>query len=128
MQNKHWKEARLIVCHYRFLAENQDNILINVAMLKVTSQSSSLGRIYNARKAVDGNTNGVINIIYGICMHTKELKGSWWQVDLEQIHAVSAVIIFNRNVVGQYLILVMYYCLLQKCTFNTRCCHIQYFS
>ncbi|XP_019616699.1 PREDICTED: uncharacterized protein LOC109464206 [Branchiostoma belcheri] len=72
---------------------------VNIALGKTAVQSSNenvLGKEWNARLAVDGNTDS--NHYHGSCTHTTaagETNPSWW-VDLGQPYAIERVLIFNR--------------------------------
>ena len=81
-----------------------DSILqfVNVALGKTAIQSSTLphGTLPDARKAVDGNTNGFFNA--ASTTHTGYIEGTidpnpWWEVDLGGDFSIDRVKLWNRQ-------------------------------
>ena len=73
--------------------ENQQNVKMNIALRKKSSQSSKYWK-GEASLAVDGSTNP---FYYDrSCSHTLMGNLSWWQVDLGDLYNVAAIIIYNR--------------------------------
>ena len=67
----------------------------NLAYGKPATQSST-GFGGDAGRAVDGNTDG--NFGHGSVSHTAvDGPAQWWQVDLESVHSVGQVVLFNRT-------------------------------
>ncbi len=68
---------------------------INLALGKPARQSS-IGWNGQASRAVDGNTNG--HFFNGNTVtHTQNTLNPWWEVDLQQTHAINRVHFFNRT-------------------------------
>ncbi|XP_053387788.1 uncharacterized protein LOC123543092 [Mercenaria mercenaria] len=65
----------------------------NLALEKQTAMSS-VNNGYNGTQGVDGNTNQYFE--EGSCFHTKNEANPWWRVDLEAIHYIVNVKLFNR--------------------------------
>ena len=65
----------------------------NLAKGKPVKQSST-GYGGDAKRAVDGNTNGA----YGAnsTTHTQSQQNAWWEVDLQSAYALQAVNVYNR--------------------------------
>lgn len=74
--------------------ENKDLSLINLAFKKPATQSSTEFEA-KAVRAVDGNTDG--NFGKGSVTHTSGENRPWWQVDLQSIHSISSVEVYNRT-------------------------------
>lgn len=70
----------------------------NVARGRPAFQSSLYESQFNsvAGKAVDGNCNGRW-IGHNSCTHTKRERAPWWYVDLGSQHAISAVVVKQRE-------------------------------
>ncbi|NVJ17990.1 discoidin domain-containing protein [Myxococcus sp. AM010] len=66
----------------------------NVALGKPASQSSTTHSA-DASRAVDGNTEGAFD--HASVTHTDNTWQPWWQVDLEGVHAISSVVVYNRT-------------------------------
>jgi hypothetical protein len=68
----------------------------NLALFKPATQSSicqwSHGK--TVEEDAGGGNNGVINGSYGF--HTDHENAPWWQVDLQAVHLIGKVIIYNR--------------------------------
>ena len=71
-----------------------DAAFLNLALNKPAYQSS-LSSEGEAKRAVDGNTNGYYNKGHS-CTHTKNSLMPWWAVDLGSDKMVSHVQISNR--------------------------------
>ena len=65
----------------------------NIALLKPTSQSTTVQPQFRASNAVNGNRGTAI----GKCTHTYEDSDPWWRVDLERVEPVAEVNIVNRG-------------------------------
>jgi hypothetical protein len=64
----------------------------NIAFKKPAGQSSDYSSKTSATNAVDGNRGG------DVVSHTSAANcNDWWQVDLQGVHSVEDVIIFNRD-------------------------------
>jgi len=63
----------------------------NIALKKPAAQSSDYNTEWLGGNAVDGNRSG------DIVSHTNWECGAWWQVDLQGIHSVEDIIIYNRG-------------------------------
>ena len=72
--------------------------LQNVALNKPANQSSTLLGTTGADKVVDGNTDGTFG--GGSINVTKNQANAWWQVDLESLHTIETIRIFNRTDAG----------------------------
>ncbi|KAM6458514.1 fucolectin-like [Liasis olivaceus] len=70
----------------------------NLARGRPAFQSSTIQSQFNsvAGKAVDGNCNGRW-IGQNTCTHTVRERAPWWYVDLGSQHAISAVVVKNRE-------------------------------
>jgi hypothetical protein len=66
----------------------------NVAEGKQASQSSVWGG-YDAPRAVDGNTNGIL--ANNSVIHTNEETHPWWQVDLGNNYGIENIKVWNRK-------------------------------
>jgi hypothetical protein len=69
--------------------------LANVALGRPARQAEPTFEGHAAGKAVDGNTNGDLNL--GSVTHTDFVSQAWWEVDLGESHAVARVAIWNRT-------------------------------
>jgi hypothetical protein len=67
----------------------------NVALGKLTSQSSTLPGSSGPAVAVDGNTDG--NFFDGSVTHTNLDTNAWWQVDLGGSSTVNSITLWNRT-------------------------------
>ncbi|NNE98364.1 MAG: phosphatidylinositol-specific phospholipase C domain-containing protein [Pyrinomonadaceae bacterium] len=67
----------------------------NLAIGKITKQSSTYGSGGDSSRAVDGIRNG--NFFRKSVTHTNEQKGAWWYVDLGAIYNISEIRIYNRT-------------------------------
>ncbi|XP_077990552.1 uncharacterized protein LOC144444875 [Glandiceps talaboti] len=84
----------LTLCEVQVMAPVTHHALINVAINRQASQSSSW--INNdPNRALDGNNNGIWD--GGSCSHTKNDRNAWWKVDLGTSYDVQQVIITNRQ-------------------------------
>lgn len=70
-------------------------VLVNVALNKPATESSSNSDPDNAPRANDGNTDG--NFTHNSVSHTREGVDNWWQVDLGAEYDIENVRIFNRT-------------------------------
>nr|XP_006817444.1 PREDICTED: protein jagged-1b-like [Saccoglossus kowalevskii] len=70
--------------------------LVNIALGKTVTQSSTANENGIAEHAVDGDKSG--NWLDNSCSHTSGLYNEpWWRVDLAEIHCISRVVITNRQ-------------------------------
>nr|XP_006817443.1 PREDICTED: fucolectin-like [Saccoglossus kowalevskii] len=70
--------------------------LVNIALGKTVTQSSTDNENGIAEHAVDGDKSG--NWLHNSCSHTSGLANEpWWRVDLAEIHCISRVVITNRQ-------------------------------
>lgn len=67
---------------------------VNLAQGKPARQSS-IGWGGEARRAVDGNTNG--NYWQDSVTHTQNEPNAWWEVDLGGVHQIEQIIVSNRT-------------------------------
>ncbi len=68
--------------------------LANVAMGRPTLQSSTAFK-GDSRRATDGNTDGIYR--YGSVTCTACEANPWWEVDLEDVHYIEAIELWNRT-------------------------------
>jgi hypothetical protein len=66
----------------------------NLAVGKIATQSST-GYGGDARRAVDGNTEG--NFFKNSVTHTNNAPNEWWQVDLGSLQDIDTIRIWNRT-------------------------------
>lgn len=75
--------------------------LTNLALNKTATQSSLIANnpIFDASKAVDGNTGGMFvqQPLSSEVTHTEDGEGNWWQVDLGDSYQISKIVIWNRQ-------------------------------
>ena len=69
--------------------------VVNVALGKPASQSSTYTADYPASRAVDGNTDG--NHLSKSINHTNYDVNAWWQVDLGTPTAIASIALWNRT-------------------------------
>lgn len=67
----------------------------NLAVGKLTFQSSNLNGTYPSQLAADGNPNG--NFFSGSVTHTNFEAQAWWQVDLGSVSSINQIKIWNRT-------------------------------
>ena len=74
----------------------------NVAFRK-TTYASGVYRGMSTGRAVDGNTNTILQ--RGSCFHSSgsSRARAWWMVDLESLHVLQSVTIYNRKAVHNRL-------------------------
>ncbi|KAK2174866.1 hypothetical protein NP493_770g01006 [Ridgeia piscesae] len=78
------------------IPENTDpELMINRARGKPTEQSSTATPTCAASKAVDGNSDPVF--AHHSCSQTLPRKGSWWQVDLQVVYDIRAVVLSSTT-------------------------------
>ena len=78
---------------------------VNVALGKDAYQSSTHnhpGIAAFASCAVDGNTDG--NYHLGTCTHTTTEASPWWIVDLGRHCSISYLRVYNRDILGKFLL------------------------
>lgn len=92
--NRPVRYVRIETDNVLHLAEVQVFRTRNLAYGKPTTQSSTAFGGDSAR-AVDGNADGDFG--HGSVSHTAAGQGNWWQVDLEAIHDLGKVRLFNRT-------------------------------
>ena len=78
------------------IPENTDpELMINRARGKPTEQSSTATSTCAASKAVDGHSDPVFD--HHSCSQTLSRRGSWWQVDLQVVYDIRAVVITSTT-------------------------------
>lgn len=85
LNHKNWGNAFYIK---EYLTEINETVTPNIALNKPTHQSS-----YN-RNILQSAVNGVKNGKFSFC--TKKEVNPWWQVDLEDVYALTEVRVYNR--------------------------------
>ena len=68
---------------------------LNVALGKVTRDSSAQGSCRESKNAVDGVSD--TDLLKCSCTHTAPMYAPWWCVDLHNIYKVHSVNITNRE-------------------------------
>ncbi len=68
--------------------------LTNIAKNKPTYQSSTAWGGVSSR-AVDGNTNGIYS--HGSVTHTHKQTNAFWELDLQKIHKIDHIKVYNRK-------------------------------
>jgi hypothetical protein len=68
--------------------------LVNIALKKIARQSSNY-HIFDAKLAVDGNTDGDLN--HGSVSHTGSDPNAWFEIDLGSVEPIDNVKVWNRT-------------------------------
>lgn len=88
-----------ILSTFLFLVFCNGKAQVNLALNKSVSQSSTYAG-GNPENAIDGNTSGVWGT--GSVSHTYNDQNAWWEIDLGQVHSVSAIEVWNRTDCCEY--------------------------
>ena len=88
-------EAQLNIAEVQVYGELVPTAGNNVAIGKPTRQSSTFAATSGSSNAVDGDTNGDFNV--GSVTATKLDTDAWWEVDLQEIHQIDFINIWNRT-------------------------------
>ncbi|XP_069478454.1 fucolectin-like [Ambystoma mexicanum] len=82
------------VTHLEFVCETVA-VGNNLARGGKSSRSSSYSSVDESQAAIDGDRN--TSYKSGSCSHNDFEMGSWWKVDLQELHQIAAVTVVNRQ-------------------------------
>lgn len=86
---EHAKTAILSLAEVQVMSKGK-----NIALKKPASQSST-GYSGEAKRAVDGNSNGLYS--KNSVTHTSGKDIPWWEVDLQKVSSIDELFIYNRS-------------------------------
>lgn len=87
-------EDYLTLCEVQVFGSTQHPPFSSLVSVGMPASQTTEGWGGEARKAVDGKTDGIYDD--QSCTHTEKKANNWWKVDLQAEYFVSKVIVWNR--------------------------------